>query len=53
MQVILKVWSSNSDHNGGCDFALVENTPDFAKLALRRIEVLCEQKALDPAEDET
>ncbi len=53
MQVILKVWSSNSDHNGGCDFALVEVTPDFARLALRRIKVLREQKALDPAVDET
>ena len=53
MKVILKVWSSYSDHNGGCDFALVEITPEFARLALRRIEVLREQKVIDPAVDET
>jgi hypothetical protein len=53
VQVILKVWCSNSDHNVGCDFALVEVTPDFARLSLRRIKVLREQKALDPAVDET
>ena len=53
MQVVLKVWSSNPDYNGGCDFALVEITRGFAKLALHRIAVLCEQKALDPAVDET
>lgn len=53
MQVVLKVWSSNPDHHGGCDFGLVEITPDLAKLALRRIEVLREQKALDSAVDET
>lgn len=52
MQVVLKVWSNNPDHNGGCDFALVEITPEFAKLALRRIEVLREQKGLDHALDE-
>ena len=52
MQVVLKVWSNNPDHSGGCDFALVEITPDFARLALRRIEVLREQKALDAALDE-
>ncbi len=52
MQIVLKVWSSNLDHNGGSDFALVEITPAFANLALRRIAVLCEQKAIDPALDE-
>ena len=53
MQLVLKVWSNNPHHNGGCDFALVEITPEFAKLALRRIEVLREQKVIDPAVDET
>jgi hypothetical protein len=53
VRVILKVWSSNPDSNGGCDFAVVEITPELAKLALRRILVLCEQKAIDPAVDET
>jgi hypothetical protein len=53
VRVILKAWSSNPDSNGGCDFAAVEITPEFAKHALRRIEVLREQKALDSAIDET
>jgi hypothetical protein len=53
MRVILKVWSSNPDSNGGCDFAVVEITPETARLALRRIAALCEQKVLDPAVDET
>jgi hypothetical protein len=53
VQVVLKVWSNNLDHSGGCDFALVEITPDFAKVALRRIEVLREQKAFDSALEET
>ena len=53
MRVILKVWSSNPDNNGGCDFAVIEITPEFARLALRRIAVLREQKGLDHAVDET
>jgi hypothetical protein len=53
VRVILKVWSSNPDNNGGCDFAVVEITAELAKLALRRIAALCEQKALDPAVYET
>jgi hypothetical protein len=53
VRIILKVWSSNPDNNGGCDFAVVEITPELAKLALRRIAVLREQKALDPAVYET
>ncbi len=52
MQVVLKVWSNNPDNNAGCDSALVEITPALAKLALRRIAVLCEQKAIDPPLDE-
>ena len=53
MRVVLKVWSSNPDYNGGCDYAAVEISGEFAKLTLRRINVLTEQKALDPALYET
>lgn len=53
MRIILKVWSSTPDYNGGCEFAVVEITPESAKLALRRIAMLREQKRLDPAVDET
>jgi hypothetical protein len=51
--VVLKVWSSNPYNNGGCDFAVVDLTPGFAKVALRRIAVLCQEKALDPSVYET
>jgi hypothetical protein len=53
VRVILKVWSSNPDSNGGCDFAVVEITPEFATLALRRIAMLGEQRGVDPALCET
>ena len=53
MRVVLKVWSSNPDYSAGCDYAVVEGSDEFAKLALRRINVLCEQKALDPSLYET
>ena len=53
MQVILNVWSSNPDYSGGCDYAAVEISGEFAKLTLRRINVLTEQNALDPALYET
>ncbi len=53
MRVVLKVWSSNPDYNTGCDYAIVEGGEEFAKLALRRIDDLCEQKALDPSLYET
>jgi hypothetical protein len=47
MRVLLKVWSSNPDYDGGCDYAAVEISEELAKLMLRRINVLSEQKALD------
>lgn len=47
MQIVLKVWSSNSDYSAGCDYAVVDGGVEFAKLALRRICVLREQKAAD------
>ena len=53
MRVVLKTWSSNADYRGGCDYAVLEIGEEFAKLALRRISVLCEQKALDPSLNET
>lgn len=48
MRIVLKVWSSNHEYSAGCDYAVVEIGEEFSKLALRRIHVLCEQKAVDP-----
>ena len=53
MRMVLKVWSSNPDYNAGCDYATVEISKELAKLTLRRINILSEQKALDPALYET
>ena len=53
MQVVLKVWSSHPDYCAGCEYATVEVSPEFAKLALRRINVLREQKGRDPSLNET
>ena len=53
MRIALKVTSSNENCNGGCEFALVDLTPDLAALALRRISALKAQKELDPGIDET
>lgn len=53
MPVILNVWSSNPFNNGGCDFAIVELTPELVNLALRRITLLRDQKSLDPCLYET
>lgn len=52
MQVILKVSSSNLDYTGG-DYAVVDITEELAKLTLRRMHFLREQKALDAAVCET
>ena len=49
MRVLLKVWSSNPDYNGGCSYAAVEMSDQLAKLTLRRIDILNEQTVLDPA----
>ena len=49
MQIVLKAWSSNPDYSAGCDYAVVEGGEAFLKLALRRINVLREQKVLDPS----
>jgi len=53
VRVVLKTWSSNPEYSGGCDYAIVEIDEHFAKLALRRINVLREQKALDSSISET
>jgi hypothetical protein len=53
MRIALKVSSSNEYCDGGCEFALVDLTPELATLALRRIATLREQKNLDPDIDET
>ena len=52
MQIVLKAWSSNPDYSTGCDYAVVEGGEAFLKLALRRINVLCEQKIVDPSLNE-
>jgi hypothetical protein len=48
MRIILKVSSSNEHGHGGCEFALLDLTPELARLALARIAMLREQKNLDP-----
>jgi hypothetical protein len=53
MRIILKVSSSNEYCDGGCEFALVDLTPELAALALQRIATLRKQKSLDPDIDET
>jgi len=53
VRVVLKVTSSNENYNGGCEYALLDLTPELATLAMRRIAVLNEQKNLDPDLDET
>jgi hypothetical protein len=48
MRIALKVSSNNEYCNAGCEFALVDLTPELATLALGRIATLREQKNLDP-----
>jgi len=48
MRIILKVSSNNEYCDGGCEFALVDLTPELAALALQRIATLREHKNLDP-----
>jgi hypothetical protein len=52
MRIVLKVSSSNEYCNDGCEFALLDLTPELAGLALGRIAKLREQKNLDPDIDE-
>ena len=53
MRVVLKVTSGNEHYSGGCEYALLDLTPELAALALRRIAVLKELEKLDPHIDET
>ena len=53
MRIVLKVSSSNEYCDAGCEFALVDLTPELAALALERIAALRDQKTLDPNIDET
>jgi hypothetical protein len=48
MHILLKVTSSNEYCDGGCEFALVDLTPELAALALQRIAALRDQKTVDP-----
>jgi len=48
VRIIVKVSSNNEYCDGGCEFALVDLTPELAALALGRIATLREQKNLDP-----
>jgi hypothetical protein len=34
MRVVLKIWSGNPNWDGGCDYAMVDLTPEVAALAL-------------------
>jgi hypothetical protein len=53
VRIVLKTWSSNPDYCAGCDYAVVDIGEEFAKLTLRRINVLREQRAIDPPLNET
>jgi hypothetical protein len=53
VRIVLKAWSSNPDYSAGCDYAIVEGGEAFLKLARRRINAMCEQKALDSSLYET
>ena len=52
MKIVLTATSSNENDSGGCDCVLIDLTAEIAALALRRIEVLRDQKRLDPEIDE-
>ena len=47
MRLVLSVSSGNEFCDGGCEFALVDLTPELGAMALRRIDVLKEQKKSD------
>jgi hypothetical protein len=48
MRIVLTVSSNNEHCNGGCEYALVDLTPELAGLALKRIATFRDQKNLDP-----
>ena len=48
MRILLKVTNSNEYCDGGCEFALVDLSPELAALALQRIAALRDQMTVDP-----
>ena len=40
MRLVLGTYSTNSDFNGGCDFALIDLTPDYARQILSRMQAV-------------
>jgi hypothetical protein len=53
VRVILRVWSTNPHYSAGCDYAVAEITEELAKLMLRRLHLLRDEKTLDPSIRET
>ena len=53
MRILLKVTSRNEYCDGGCEFALVDLSPELAALALQRIAALRDQMTLDANIEET
>ena len=53
MRVVLKIWSGNPNRDGGCDYAMVDLTPELAALALGRIGTVRQQQATDPELEES
>ncbi len=53
MRLVLKVTSGNEHSSGGCEYALLDLTPELTALGLRRIAVLKELNKTDPLIDET
>jgi hypothetical protein len=49
VRVVLRVWSTNPDCSTGCDYAVVEIGQELVKRMLRRLNVLREQKTIDPS----
>lgn len=52
MQIIVKVWSSDSERGLGYDYAIIECSEALLKRSLHRIGVLRSRRALDPSLDE-
>lgn len=47
MKIILKTSSSNEDYSGGCDYALVNLTPELAGMCLKRLRKLRRERLMD------
>jgi hypothetical protein len=53
VRIVLKVYSTNPEYSAGCDFALLDLTREFVKLALSRMDALEGQQRIDPDTYET